>query len=299
MSAKDPIEELFRDNQHGLDEKPRSSLWDKIEEKLDEKPIVSKKNNWWKYSIAAGLMVGLSLASYLFLFDAVSDEVQETRIVYQPAEITEENASVILDKLEEQKQSVVMTQTNTNAPEIYKEKELTPHMKPAHTKEIYDMMPAEAMIYEPAPQTGELKVVEETFSQEKEGYDHESIVFRGSTPEKKGKNYITQKGVDERRMGNMAEKTVPYESSLIIQKQISIPVKNYLVQYDLISQTDSSIVFSNANIVYPNEIVFQKTNDSIKVIYSGKDSKKNSNESKEIQKHIEENKSNILTNFGF
>ena len=42
MSEKDPIEELFRENQHGLDEKPRDLIWDRIEERLDEKSVVKK-----------------------------------------------------------------------------------------------------------------------------------------------------------------------------------------------------------------------------------------------------------------
>lgn len=295
MSAKDPIEELFRDNQHGLDEQPRASIWDKIDENLEEKSKVSKKNNWWKYTAAACLVAGLSFASYLFLYDAnpPAQQNQETEIVQQPTEITQENASEILDKIEEQKQSIVTTEKTKDAPEIYKVKELKPEAIPAPKAEIYyDMTPAAAMANE-AP----VMMEAEMYSAEDAKMTDESIVFRGETPEKKEKNVITSKGVDTRRMGNMSESSVMYEASLTLN-QISIPVKNSLVQYDLVSQTDSSVVFKNGNVNYPNQIILTQTNDSVRVIYSGKENKKDSKESLNIQKYIKENKSQIASDFG-
>lgn len=296
MSVKDPIEDLFRDNQHGLDEQPRGLIWDKIEEKLEEKPKVSQKNNWWKYSVAAFLVIGLSFASYMFLYDPnqPAQQNQEAQIVHQPVEINKENASEILDKIEEQKQSIVTTEQHTEAPEIYKEKELTPELKPAPKTEIYDMAPA-AMIYEAPIQERESDKI---ISAEKVQMKEESIVFRGETPEKKDKNYITAKGVDDKRMGNMAESPVVYESVDFPLNQISVPVKNHLVQYDLISQTDSSVIFKNENVNYPNQIIITSSSDSVRVIYSGKENKKNSNESQKIQKYIRENKSQIASDFG-
>lgn len=301
MSAKDPIEELFRDNQHGLDEQPRASIWDRIDENLEEKSKVSQKNTWWKYAAAACLVVGLSFASYLFLYDAnpPAQQNQEAEIVQQPTEINEENASEILDKLEEQKQSIVTTEKPIQAPEIYKVKELKPEAIPAPKAEIYyDMAPAAAQVYEPVPSMKEYEVsADENIAYENEKMEDASIVFRGETPEKKGKNVITSKDVDKRRMGNMAESSVMYESA-VIQNQISVPVKNSLIQYDLVSLTESSVTFKNENVNYPNQIILTNENDSVRVIYSGKENKKDSKESINIQKYIKENKSQIASDFG-
>lgn len=299
MSAKDPIEELFRDNQHGLDEQPRGLLWDKIEESLDEKQIVSRKLNWWKYAAAACLVAGLSFASYLFLYDSNLPAVQnsESEIVHQPTEVTQENASEILDKIEEQKQSIVTNEKLTEAPEIYKEDEIIHPLKTVPQMESYDIAPAATMAYEPVPSIKEYEVkAEENIFYENEKMADESIVFRGETPEKKGKNVITRKD-DSKRMGNMSESSVMYGSA-VLQNQISVPVKNNLIQYDLVSQTDSSVVFKNGNVSYPNQIILTQTNDSVRVIYSGKENKKNSNESQKIQKYIRENKSQIASDFG-
>lgn len=304
MSVKDPIEDLFRDNQHGLDEQPRGLLWDRIEEKLEEKSQVSQKNTWWKYAAAACLIAGLSLASYIFLYDSnpPAQQNNEAEIVHQPMEINEENASEILDKIEEEKQSIVTTQKAKQAPEIYIPMETKSDMKIEALPEIYDYAPVAAPIYEPIPQMTDAKEME---AQESEKMEDMSIVFRGETPEKKGKNVITQKSAstatirdeDIRRMGNSAESSVMYDSA-ILQNQISVPVKNSLVQYDLVSQTDNSVTFRNENVNYPNQIIITNANDSIRVIYSGKENKKNSKESKEIQNFLKENKSQIASDFG-
>src|SRR5690606_23370659 len=113
MSAKDPIEELFRDNQHGLDEQPRSLVWDKIEERLDEKTVQKKKLNVWKYAVAASVVFAVGIG----LFALLNNQNQATKIPSQqeisyekPVEINSENASEILDKIEEKNQSVVINE---------------------------------------------------------------------------------------------------------------------------------------------------------------------------------------------
>lgn len=291
--SKDPIEEIFRDNQHGLDEQPRGLIWDRIDEKLDEKSIISKRNNWWKLSVAACVIAGFSFAAYFFLFDSnpVPEKNQETQIAYEPAEINEENASEMLDKLEEQKQSVVTTQKNKRTMEIMEDKAVS-EMEAVSPPELYDFAPASAPVYEAVPQMSRPEEKLEIKDAE------EAIVFRGDTPEKKGKNYITQKEIDERRMGNMADVSISYDS-VLIQNQLQVQTKKHLINYELTSRTGEQLIFSNNAISYPNQIIFQKSNDSIQVIYKGKDSKRNSKESKEVQKYIEDNKKNILINFGW
>ncbi|SMC34570.1 hypothetical protein [Moheibacter sediminis] len=300
MSVKDPIEDLFRDNQHGLDEQPRGLIWDKIEEKLEEKTIVPKKNNGWKYAAAACLVVGLSFASYLFLYDSnlPAQQNHEAEIVHQPMEINEENASEILDKIEEQKQSIVTTDKPFDAPEIYKVKELKPEAIPTPKADIYyDMAPAASMDYG----TPVMKETEgEMYSAKQEKMADESIVFRGETPEKKGKNVITSKSEDSRRMGNMAESTITYDtiySKKIIQ-QLPLKLSNKTILYDLIENTDDSVVFYNANISFPQKIIFKKKEGTVIVEYLGNSKRKGSKESTEIQSYINKNK-NAIYNAGF
>lgn len=298
MSVKDPIEDLFRDNQHGLNEQPRASLWDKIDEKLEEKTIVSKKNNWVKYAAAACLVVGLSFASYLFLYDSnpPAQQNQEAEIVQQPMEINEENASEILDKIEEEKQSIVTTEKPLDAPEIYKVKELKPEAIPAPKAEIYyDMAPAAAQVYE----AQEMKEAEaEMYSADQAKIADESIVFRGESPQKKEKNVITSKGVDTRRMGNMAEQTITYDTIYhqYTVKQLPIKLSKETVLYDLIKNTTDSVVFSNSSISFPKQIILIKDKkNNVKAIYEGNKNTRNSDRSKEIQSYINKNKNQVFS----
>lgn len=286
MSPKDPIEELFRDNRHGLDEQPRDLLWKRIEEKLEQEPYIPHKTNWWKYTAAASLAVGISFAAYFFLQQPESElnSIQETQIVHQPAEITEENATEILNKLEENKQSVAATLKKDKMPEIYKEPEPVSEMDASPPASVLDAAPAMSRDEEKEIPVQKIN-------------DEGSIVFRGDTPEKKEKNYISQKGIDERRRGNMAESEFLYADSVSISR-IQIQTQKHIIDYQLSSRDENRLVFTNHSVAFPNQIIFQKVNDSIQVLYEGKNSKKNSKESKEIQSFIRKNQAQILNDFG-
>ncbi len=308
MSAKDPIEDMFRDNQHGLDEQPRGLLWDKIEEGLDEKQAISRKLNWWKYAAAASVVAGMTIGVWAWMNNdnTMNSEMTNPQIVLEDtSEINEENASQILDKLEENKQSVVTRDEKKSAPEII-ENEMEPMEAKIVVQEPTHETP-NADFYETAPMMAPVaeKAAPSIVEKEK-AIQEEIVVFRGNSPEKKEGNYIKRnesasskiiREDDMRRMGNMSDSSVKYESA-IQQNQISIPIKNTLVQYDLVSQTDSSVVFKNGNVNYPNQIMIKTSSDSIRVIYSGKENKKNSKESQNIQKYIKENKSQIASDFG-
>ncbi len=304
MSSNDPIEELFRDNQHGLDEKPRDLLWDRIEERLDEKSVQKKKTEWWKYATAASVVIGMVIGVWALLNnqDSLQKESTAPQIVYEKTmKVNEENASEILDKLEESKQSVVTRDEKKTTPEIVEsemEQEPTtlslkipePMMKP---EPVYDIAPMAETSAAPALAKEKPVSVEE-----------EIIVFRGTAPEKKEGNYVSQSKSkvdkyeleDSRRLGNSYFK--PNSDSLrSYPHQISIPIKDRYVQYNLVSQSDSIFIFENEGISYPKHIIFRKMNDSINIIYTGKKAKRNSKESKEVQKFIEENKSSLKRRF--
>src|SRR5690606_11441842 len=261
-----------RENRQGLDEKPRDLLWERIEERLDEKSIQKKNIQWWKYAAAASVAAVFAIGIFTVWNTPGLPEksASEPPIVFQKNEaISPENASEILDKLEEDKQSIVLRETKPEIPGIYEEpaSDIAPHPIP--------MMERAA----------EMSDLEEEKSAEEKVYNEASIVFRGDTPEKKEKNYISQKGIDERRRGNSAMAETAYSDSIFL-RELQVRTKNYLIYYTLVYEDENQTIFENKSIAYPSRIIFQKSNDSIEVIYEGNDSKKQSRESKEIQKFV-------------
>ncbi len=300
MSTNDPIEEMFRDNRQGLDEKPRDLLWDRIEERLDEKSVQKKKVEWWKYATAAAVVGGMLIGVWALIKDPdpVSKPENPIQMVYEaPLEINEENASEILDKLEENKQSVAIRDEKKPAPDIVEsEMENEPQrleLKLPETLEpepVYDVAPMEEISAAPVMESPKM------------AKENETIVFRGETPEKKEGNYISQNKAksqkyekeDTRRLGNMADSSgVFYEettSDSIIVNQFYVKTSTSDLKYKLISRKNDSIIYSNSTIKYPSEIIFIQNKKSIKVKYKGDENYKNSQESKEIQKYVNENK---------
>lgn len=302
MSEKDPIEELFRENQHGLDEKPRDLIWDRIEERLDEKSVVKKKTNFWKYGAAATIVMGLTLGVWAILNNQnqVKSEMAAPQMVLEESvEINEENASEILDRLEENQDAIVLHETKEALPEAEMEapkiREILPEQPVVEESVLEDRL--ETYTEKPAPAIVSAAPAMESPKKAKES---EAIVFRGETPEQKEGNYVLRNKsevadyeLDEsRRLGNSAFGDTSAPPQMFTQ-QISIPVKNVWIQYDVISLNDSLIVFENQNVAYPTQIKFQSKKDSVQVIYSGKNSKKNSAESKIIQKFVNQNKLNL------
>lgn len=283
MSANDPIEEMFRDNQHGLDEKPRNLIWDRIEERLDEKSVQKKKIQWWRYAMAASVVAGVMIGIWALLNNPEPvSQMESAPMVYEaPEEVTKEKASEILDQLEEKNQSVVIHEEKKSAPEIYKE------VGPA-----VEMKSVPEPVIEAAPAIS----YEETEISEEKMANEGAVVFRGDTPAKKEKNYISQKGSDERRRGNMAIADMTYSDSIFL-RELQVRTKNYLINYTLVSEDESQIIFENKTIAYPSRIIFQKTNDSVLIQYEGKNSKRKSKESEEIREFIEENKQEIQSRF--
>lgn len=302
MSEKDPIEELFRENQHGLDEKPRDLIWDRIEERLDEKSVVKKKTNFWKYGAAATIVMGLTLGVWAILNNQnqVKSEMAAPQMVLEESvEINEENASEILDELEENQDAIVLHETKEALPEAEMEapKVRQNQSEPSFYEESNLENRLETYTEKPAPAIVSAAPAMESPKKAKES---EAIVFRGETPEQKEGNYVLRNKsevadyeLDEsRRLGNSAFGDTSAPPQMFTQ-QISIPVKNVWIQYDVISLNDSLIVFENQNVAYPTQIKFQSKKDSVQVIYSGKNSKKNSAESKIIQKFVNQNKLNL------
>lgn len=297
MSTNDPIEDMFRDNQHGLDEEPRDLIWDRIEERLDEKSVQKKKVQWWKYATAASLIMGTMIGIWALLNNPEPvSQMESAPIVYEtPEEINEENASEILNKLEENNPSVVIRDERKSAPEIIEsELENKPQQielklpEPMKSEAVYDIAPMEGV--SAAPVMARAKISEESeeiaISAKKES---KAILQNPSQTELSERE-------DKRRLGNSY--FVPEKDSLSSKFNFfDVLLKNKTIRYDLVSKSDSIYIFENAEIAYPKQIIFQKMKDSISIIYTGKNSKRNSKESKEIREFIEENKQGVQSQF--
>lgn len=297
MSTNDPIEDMFRDNRHGLDEEPRDLIWDRIEERLDEKSVQKKKIQWWKYATAASLIMGTMIGIWALLNNPEPvSQMESAPIVYEtPEEINEENASEILNKLEENNPSVVIRDERKSAPEIIEsELENKPQQielklpEPMKSEAVYDIAPMEGV--SAAPVMARAKISEESeeiaISAKKES---KAILQNPSQTELSERE-------DKRRLGNSY--FVPEKDSLSSKFNFfDVLLKNKTIRYDLVSKSDSIYIFENAEIAYPKQIIFQKMKDSISIIYTGKNSKRNSKESKEIREFIEENKQGVQYQF--
>jgi|GEM_PF-1576842 len=306
MSTNDPIEEMFRDNKHGLDEKPRDLLWERIEERLDEKSVQKKKVEWWKYVTAASVMVGM-LTGVWALFnnpDSVSKPKAATETVYEaPMEINEENASEILDKLEENKQSVVTRDEKKSAPKIT---ENEPGLKPSKAKIISSDNIQNAATYENLPQNSPVPATEMKSAESTTKAKEEVLVFRGSTPEKKDGNYISRSKPetadyemqDERRLGNSAypvkEKMTITSDTLVFASQILVKIPKRNILYEKSSSSPDSAVYTNSNIPYPSTIIVTRKNENFQVKYQGNSKYKNTHESIEIQSYVNQYKNNLF-----
>jgi len=297
MSTNDPIEDMFRDNRHGLDEEPRDLIWDRIEERLDEKSVQKKKVQWWKYATAASLIMGTMIGIWALLNNPEPvSQMESIPMVYEtPEEINEENASEILNKLEENNPSVVIREEKKSAPEIIEsELENKPQQielklpEPMKSEAVYDIAPMEGV--SAAPVMARAKISEESeeiaISAKKES---KAILQNPSQTELSERE-------DKRRLGNSY--FVPEKDSLSSKFNFfEVLLKNKTIRYDLVSKSDSIYIFENAEIAYPKQIIFQKMKDSISIIYTGKNSKRNSKESKEIREFIEENKQGVQSQF--
>lgn len=295
----DPIEELFRDNQHGLDEKPRDLLWGRIEDRLDEKQVQKKKTEWWKYVAAASFIMGIVTGAWV-LMENESIQKPETvtpQIVSEETtEVNAENASDILDKLEEQKQSVVVKEEKKSAPEIIENEGKTAEVQSPlkspermEAKVLYDAVHMSA----PVPAMEKLK-------------EEENVAYQDIAPEKKQESYILKNKpetadytLDEsRRLGNSAypEKMelTALPDTLVFACQIWVKTSKGDIVYKISSSGRNSAVFKNAEIPYPSTISVKRENENFEVRYDGNLKKKNAKESKEIQKYINENKNSIF-----
>lgn len=305
MNTKDPIEELFRDNQHGLDEKPRDLLWDRIEERLDEKPEAKKKTKVWKYAIAACLIVGISLAGFILINQNFAPEYPEESIIVLEYEMNEQIGTEILDQLEEKNNSIATTQSHAPAPEISDSKPLEtaslPMKSPKKTEEISAYDASDSFT-----QALEEKKLEEIvlLPHPKAPIAKEKAVFyKESIPEEiEGNILMETANFEERRLGNKTDKTianVKTQSASADLKPIPFKLENETIYYFVEKQTQDSVVLMNQEVNYPTKIILSKNqNQMIQIQYFGKETEQNKEESKQILEYVQKNKNQIAVDLG-
>src|SRR5690606_28467123 len=144
-----------------------------------------------------------------------------------PVEINSENASEILDKIEEKNQSVVINEKKMSAPEIMEnklEENPTPKLQTPepmmNPEPVYDVVPAAEMSAAPAstkenPAYENIQNVvpgiefekKENDTSEKTKVAKEAIALQTEVSEKRA-NYFLSKKEDVQRMGNMDENQI-------------------------------------------------------------------------------------------
>jgi hypothetical protein len=299
MSTRDPIEDLFRDNQHELDEKPRDLIWDRIEERLDEKPVLKKKkkSNVWKYAVAACAIVGISLAGFIVINQNFAADYPEnsTSVVLESVELNEEKASEILDQLEAESTAIVTTKSNAPTPEIMEEELKKPGlvspktpMEPAAEISVYDA----PVMAAPAAAQMEMESVKPMTKQE-----DIQIYSTGNYAKKEQNKEIGNLDFESRRLGNRVEKSVSYDTIYVetIVKQLPVKISSKTIKYDLIYTSNDTMVYENKKIAYPTKVTLFKTqNNKIEVQFQGNKKKENASENLEIQSFFKKNKIEIF-----
>lgn len=293
MSTRDPIEDLFRDNQHGLDEKPRDLIWDRIEERLDEKPVLKNKTKVWKYAVAASVFAGISLAGLYFLNPNENPSKMESIVLMEPVEMNKEKATEILDQIEAESTAIVTTKSQAPAPEIMEEElkktvivSTQNSTEPATEISAYDA----PVMAAPAPQME----IESVKSMAKEKQDEVSSFASKGYLKKEQNKEVGQLDLEGRRLGNSMEKTVLNEFMIAdstIVSQFYVFTSYSELKYQLISKNKDFLIYENSTIEFPKQIVFNLKNNETKVEFKGNENEKNSAQSKEIQQYVNENKS--------
>ncbi len=86
MKNKDKVFDVFKDNQHKLNERPSLQAWNKLERRLDQK---SKQKIRPKFSIYAIVMMAAAAVALVFFVTTISDVAQTAK--YRKAVVIQEN----------------------------------------------------------------------------------------------------------------------------------------------------------------------------------------------------------------
>lgn len=86
MKNNEKVFDVFRDNQHKLNERPSLQAWNKLERRLDKK---SRQKSRPKFSIYAIVMMAAAAIALVFFVTTISDVAQTAK--YRKAVVIQEN----------------------------------------------------------------------------------------------------------------------------------------------------------------------------------------------------------------
>lgn len=84
------IENLFRDNQHKLDEMPPSMVWDKLEVRLEKRDLNHKQFMWRRLSIAAAVFIAVSMIGVWMYINPLGNTMNQTAELFPKKELASE-----------------------------------------------------------------------------------------------------------------------------------------------------------------------------------------------------------------
>lgn len=89
MKNNEKVFDVFRDNQHKLNERPSLQAWNKLERRLDKK---SRQKSRPKFSIYAIAMMAAAAVALVFFVTTISDVAQTAK--YRKAVVIQENTQI-------------------------------------------------------------------------------------------------------------------------------------------------------------------------------------------------------------
>jgi len=84
------IENLFRDNQHKLDEMPSPMAWDRLEGRLNERDTRHKGFTWQRLAVAAAVFIAVSMLGMWTLVDPLGSEMNKTTALLAERQLASE-----------------------------------------------------------------------------------------------------------------------------------------------------------------------------------------------------------------
>ena len=84
------IENLFRDNQHKLDEMPSSMVWDKLEVRLEKRDLNRKQSGWRRLAVAATILIAVSMIGLWTYINPLGNMMNQTAELFPKKELASE-----------------------------------------------------------------------------------------------------------------------------------------------------------------------------------------------------------------
>lgn len=84
------IENLFKDNQHKLDEMPSPMAWDRLEVRLEKHALTRKRFAWRRLAVAAAVFIAVSMIGLWTYINPLGSTMNKTTILFPKKELASE-----------------------------------------------------------------------------------------------------------------------------------------------------------------------------------------------------------------